>query len=81
MDWAPRSLRARSTFQSLACDPVEGYFESMSVFRKHEKPRILSADLASRLQGYSTLDLFRTYYDRAGTDDGYPDPICRYSIF
>jgi asparagine synthase (glutamine-hydrolysing) len=70
MDWAPRSLRARATFQSLACDPVEGYFEGMSTFRRQDKAHILAADLKYKLKGYSTLDLFRSYYSRAGTEDG-----------
>jgi asparagine synthase (glutamine-hydrolysing) len=69
MDWAPRFLRARSTFQSLSYDPVEGYFETMSMFRRDDKPKILSADLQSKLKGYSTLDLFRGYCDHAGTQD------------
>jgi asparagine synthase (glutamine-hydrolysing) len=71
MDWAPRFLRARSTFQSLSCDPVEGYFETMSGFRRDDKPRILSSDLKTCLNGYATVELFRDYYRRAGT----PDPL------
>jgi len=69
MDWAPRLLRARSTFQSLSCDPVEGFFESMSMFRSDEKPRILSDNLKGALNGYSTLNVFRDHYDRAGAED------------
>jgi asparagine synthase (glutamine-hydrolysing) len=69
MDWAPRFLRARSTFQSLSYDPIEGYFEIMSTFRRDDKSKILSTDLKARLGDYSTLDLFRHYYDQAGTTD------------
>ena len=69
MDWAPRFLRARSTFQSLSYDPVEGYFETMSIFRRDDKARILSPDLRSSLKDYETQDVFRSHYDRAGTDD------------
>ena len=69
MDWAPRFVRAKSTFQSLACDPLEGYFESVSTFRKYEKPSILSSDLQHRLAGYDSRDLFRDYYRSADTDD------------
>jgi asparagine synthase (glutamine-hydrolysing) len=69
MDWAPRFLRAKTTFQSLASDPVEGYFETMSTFRRYEKPWILSADLQHRLGGYDSSDVFREYYDRANTKD------------
>ncbi len=69
LDWAPRFLRAKSTLQSLACDPVEGYFETMSTFRSHDKRMILSEELKSRLRDYQTLDVFRLHYNRAGTTD------------
>lgn len=69
MDWAPRIFRARSTFQSLSYDPVEGYFETMSTFRRDDKPRILSKDLLAGLKDYTTQDIFRLYYNSAGTTD------------
>jgi len=69
MDWAPQIFRARSTFQSLSYDPVEGYFETMSIFRRDDKARILSGDLKQRLKGYASSDVFRSYYNAAGTDD------------
>lgn len=68
MDWGPQFLRAKATFQSLCCDPVEGYFESMSTFRRDEKPLILSRDLKSRLDGYQSVDVFREHYVKAGTN-------------
>lgn len=69
MDWAPRVLRAKSTFQSLAHDPVEGYFETMSTFRGYEKPLVLSDSLKARLGDYQTVEVFRHHYQRAGTED------------
>ena len=69
MDWAPRFLRARSTFQSLAHNALEGYFESMSIFRGYEKPSILSGGLKSRLNGYRSVDVFRGHYHRSGAGD------------
>ncbi len=69
MDWAPRFVRAKTTFQSLAFDPVEGYFETMSTFRRYEKPSILSSDLHHKLGGYDSSDVFREYYDTADTVD------------
>jgi asparagine synthase (glutamine-hydrolysing) len=69
MYWAPRIFRARSTFQTLSYDPVEGYFEIMSTFRRDDKSRILCQDLNSNLKGYATQDLFRSYYNRANTKD------------
>ena len=69
LDWAPRFLRAKCTFQSLSHDAVEGYFETMSTFRDYEKPCVLSEDLKSQLRDYHTIDVFREYYQRAGTSD------------
>jgi asparagine synthase (glutamine-hydrolysing) len=69
LDWAPRFLRARATFQSLSRDPVEGYFETMSTFRSDDKPSILSGDLKRQLGGYDTVDLFREHYNNSGADD------------
>jgi asparagine synthase (glutamine-hydrolysing) len=69
LDWAPRFLRAKSTFQSLSHDPVEGYFETMSTFRSYEKDSLLSDGLRSELGDYRTVEVFRQHYDRAGTAD------------
>jgi asparagine synthase (glutamine-hydrolysing) len=73
MDWAPRFVRAKTTFRSLSFDAIEGYFETMSTFRSADKPRILSADLKRRLGGYDSTDVFREYYRKADT----PDPLSR----
>ncbi len=69
LDWAPRFLRAKTTFQSLAFDHAEGYCDSMSTFRRYEKPAILSHDLKVQLREYDTADMFRDYYKRAGVAD------------
>jgi len=67
--WAPRVFRAKATFQSLSRSPLEGYFNSVSYFRPDDKARLLSSDFQARLGGYDSIDVFRTYYDRADTDD------------
>jgi asparagine synthase (glutamine-hydrolysing) len=69
MDWAPRFLRAKSTFQSLSHDPIEGYFETVSTFRRYEKPFILSGDMKSSLRDYDSVELFREYSSRSGIED------------
>ena len=67
--WAPRMFRAKATFQSLSCSPLEGYFNSMSGLRPHEKPRLFSADFRRELGSYTSLEVMRHYYDRADTHD------------
>jgi asparagine synthase (glutamine-hydrolysing) len=67
--WAPRPLRGKATFQSLARSPLEGYFNSVSIFRPGEKPRLFTPEFRRALGGYDSLEVFREHYDRAGTDD------------
>ncbi len=69
MDWAPRFLRGKSTFESLARNPLEGYFETVSIFRTRDKPLILSDDLKSALRGYDSIEVFRHHFEKADTDD------------
>src|SRR5215469_4158129 len=67
--WAPRVLRAKATFQSLARTPLEGYFNSVSVFRPDEKARLFTGDFRAGLRGYDTKWVLQRYYDQADTDD------------
>jgi len=68
-DWAPRIFRAKSTFESLSCSPLEGYFRSVSVFRPELKRKLLHPDVYKSLAGYDSLDVFKFYYEKADTDD------------
>jgi asparagine synthase (glutamine-hydrolysing) len=67
--WAPRFVRGKATFQSLSRSPLEGYFNSISIFRPDEKARLLSPEFRRSLDGYDSIEVFREHYDRAGTDD------------
>jgi len=67
--WAPRIFRAKATFQSLSRAPLEGYFNSISVFRPDEKPKLLTGDFRARLNGYDSIETLRSYYDRADSSD------------
>jgi asparagine synthase (glutamine-hydrolysing) len=67
--WAPRIFRAKATLQSLSRTPLEGYFNSLSIFRPDEKFHALTDDFRQSLQGYDSIEVFRKYYDRAGTND------------
>jgi asparagine synthase (glutamine-hydrolysing) len=67
--WAPRVFRAKATLQSLSRSPLEGYFNSLSIFRPDEKPRLFSRAFSQELGGYDSLCVFQHYYDRAGSDD------------
>jgi len=67
--WAPRFLRAKATFQSLARSPLEGYFNSISIFRPGEKSNLFTKDFRQSLNGYDAIDVLQQYYDRADTPD------------
>ena len=69
LDWAPRVFRAKSTFQALARDSVDGYFHSISVFRDDLRRRLYSPEFKRRLAGYSASEVFHRHAQRAGTDD------------
>ncbi len=67
--WAPRMFRGRATFQSLARSPIEGYFNSVSIFRPDEKSQLFSPDFLNSLGGDDSAEVFRHHYDRANTED------------
>jgi asparagine synthase (glutamine-hydrolysing) len=69
MDWAPRMFRAKSTFQSLARSPLDGYFHGISCCPPALKKRLFSAGLQEQLGGYDSVEVMRYHYDRAGTTD------------
>ena len=69
LGWAPRVFRAKSTFESLARDPLEGYFYGVSCCPPALKAALLAPDVLERLAGYDSQDVLRAYYDRADTTD------------
>jgi asparagine synthase (glutamine-hydrolysing) len=68
-DWAPRIFRGKATLQNLARAPIEAYFRSVSAFQSELKAKVLHRDLLGELDGYDSLDVLRSYYDRADTED------------
>lgn len=52
MDWAPRTLRAKSTLLALARDSVEGYFHSVSILGDRLRRSLYSERMLRDLQGY-----------------------------
>jgi asparagine synthase (glutamine-hydrolysing) len=67
--WAPRVFRAKATFQSLSRNPLEGYFNSISIFRPGEKSKLFQRDFLDQLAGYDSIEVLRHHYDRADTED------------
>jgi asparagine synthase (glutamine-hydrolysing) len=69
MDWAPKFLRAKTTFQSMAMDTVEGYHNSISILRQDERSKLFSKSYKEKLNGYTSLSVFRKYQDKVKTLD------------
>ena len=67
--WAPRVFRAKTTFESLARNQVEGYLHGVSIIREPMRSQMFSTAFRSRLGGYGALDVFERHAARAGTDD------------
>jgi len=68
-DWAPRVLRAKTTFEGMARTSVEAYFHSMSLVRGSPRDRLFSPRLKADLGGYNAQEVFTRHAAKAGTDD------------
>lgn len=67
-DWAPRFLRAKTTFQSLARDSVGAWFHSVSRMSDEQRHTLFSPALRSELGGYNAVEVLRGHAARAPTD-------------
>jgi asparagine synthase (glutamine-hydrolysing) len=68
-DWAPRMLRAKTTFESLARDMVEGYFHGVSIMPDRVRDQLFSNAFRQNLQGYRAIEVMRGHASQAPTDD------------
>ncbi|MGH8657596.1 MAG: XrtA/PEP-CTERM system amidotransferase [Gammaproteobacteria bacterium] len=65
LDWAPKALRAKTTFQALARDTVEGYFHGVSVIADPLREQLFSSAFRQELQGYAAIEVLRRHASRA----------------
>jgi len=68
-DWAPRMLRAKTTFEGMGRSSVEAYFHSVSILRGPMREQLFSAAFKRALAGYDAQQVFDFHAERAGTDD------------
>jgi len=68
LDWAPRFLRAKTTFQALARDSVSAYLHSVSLFPTELRDRLLSRDFVKELAGYDSRSVFEGHLRGAPKD-------------
>jgi asparagine synthase (glutamine-hydrolysing) len=69
LDWAPRFLRAKTTFQELASDPVDAYMISISDTTEAERIGVFSPALKQALQGHRAVEVLAGHLGAAATDD------------
>lgn len=60
-DWAPKALRAKTTFEAMARDSVEGYFHGVSVLGDTMRARLFSPAFRRELQGYRAIEVMRDH--------------------
>jgi len=68
-DWAPRYLRAKTTFEALGRNSVEGYFHGMSIFRDDMRRALFTPAFKAQLAGYNAIEVFNHHASLAQTDD------------
>ena len=68
-DWAPRMFRAKTTFEALARDLVEGYFHGVSIMPDRVRKQLFSPGFHRKLQGYRAIEVMQGHALNAPTDD------------
>lgn len=69
LDWAPRWLRAKATFEALGQDAVGGYFRAVTYCPDVVRFGLYSGDLHRRLGGYRAIEVLRAHAAAAGTEE------------
>lgn len=65
LDWAPKYLRAKTTFQALERDSVSAYLHTVSLLSDDMRDKLFSDDLKKELQGYNAVEVFRQHAEKA----------------
>ncbi len=68
-DWAPKVFRAKTTFEALARDTVEGYFHGVSLLSDAQRKLLFSPVFRRELQGYQAVEVLRRHAAVAPTGD------------
>jgi asparagine synthase (glutamine-hydrolysing) len=68
-DWAPKVLRAKTTFEALSRDLVEGYFHGVSIMSDAMRDQLFAPAFKTKLQGYRAIEVMQGHADKSPTDD------------
>jgi len=69
LDWAPKFFRAKTTFQAIARDSLEGYLHGVSVMSNSMRTRLYRRDFHRTLDGYNAVEVFRKHAATAQTNE------------
>ena len=64
-DWAPKFLRAKSTFQGLAKDSVEAYFSTVSQNNDQIRDQLFTSNFKQSLDGFNAVDVMKQHAKNA----------------
>lgn len=67
-DWAPKVLRAKTTFEALAREPLAGYFNNSAVINDTIRQRLYSEPFKRSLKGYHALQVLQAHARQAPAD-------------
>jgi asparagine synthase (glutamine-hydrolysing) len=71
LDWAPRVLRGKTTFEALARGSADAYRHGVSICSDRMRAQLFSSALKGKLRGYHSQDVF----DRYLADKEFTDPL------
>ena len=74
-DWAPRALRAKTTFEGMARSAVEAYCHSVSIVRAPMRERLFSAAFKRSLAGYNAQQVFDGHAAQFDKHSDSDDPL------
>jgi len=74
-DWAPRFLRAKTTFEGMARNSVQAYFHSVSILRDPMRAQLYSPAFKRELAGYGAFEVFERHAARHAELSGHADPL------
>lgn len=61
LDWAPRFLRAKATFQSLSQTTLEGYFNSIAIFKDTYRNALYTESFRQEIKDSHPISVFQSH--------------------
>jgi len=79
LDWAPRFLRGKTTFQALARGTVDAYLYGVAICPQDMRARLFSKEFRSELRGYDAGEVFHGHVAGKSFED--PMSLVQYLDF